>query len=71
MTRVMPSDKRYPAIAELMHYLGAAMNPQCFYDVRQIPELERGAYITDLEDLLDALLGDVPPGAFIDYFDSE
>jgi len=47
------------------------MNPQCFYDVRQIPELERGAYITDLEDLLDALLGDVPPGAFIDYFDSE
>ena len=46
MTRVMPSDPRYVMIAELQHLLSVAVNQACWFDV-DIPEPERGAYITE------------------------
>ncbi len=70
MTRVRPSDPRYPEIAAAVHLLGVAYNPHLWHDVNgTMPELERQATITDIEDWLDGLLNDVPPGAFGEWFD--
>ncbi|KPJ95389.1 MAG: hypothetical protein AMJ53_02900 [Gammaproteobacteria bacterium SG8_11] len=68
MTRVMMSDPRYPDIAAVLHLLGVAHNPACWFGDAG-PDLERQAAITTLEDELDRLLAAVPPSGFAEWFD--
>lgn len=55
MIRVYASDPAYPEIDRAADWLAKLKNPSLFWDLKDMPEMERLVNIKDLEDLFEEL----------------
>ena len=51
MLRLYASDPAYQDVDRVADWIAKLKNPQCWQDLRDMPELERVVMLKDLEDL--------------------
>lgn len=53
--RIMPSDPGFAEVNRVADWIAKLKNPQLFWDLKDMPEIERQVNIVDLEELFKEL----------------
>jgi hypothetical protein len=59
MLTMLPSDPNYPAWDWLLTMRAAWVNAHVYYDLRNIPEVERKAMVAELTDAAEQAFGEL------------
>ena len=53
--RIMPSDPGFRDVEYFANWIAKLKNTHLFYDLKDMPEIERTLYLKDLEELFEQL----------------